>query len=357
MKISIKGAYGEGNFGDDLLMTVFEEYLFSITNKHLELNFIGNEMGYVRKMLKNSSYNQSNEAEWLIYGGGTQFFSFKKKVTFFSKVYNIFKLPFPLIVETIFHKFFKKEQNIVQYKRLAFIGFGLGPFYGNEYAINGARKKIECADFVGVRDEVSQKHCSEWNINAVLGADIVFSSIFQNNISGEQVQQKGKIAIIVRDWLWESEGAKYSESLLELIRINPDIDFTFILFSKSRDLIWKKLVRKKNLLIWDPEKMEISQFLSQLNQFDTFISARYHGAIIGGLLKKKVICIEVEDKLRVLCQQIPTFSLWEKPFDQKQLSNLIEHTVSRDHAEYIKKLRLRADSMLDKFRLLLTEGI
>lgn len=79
------------------------------------------------------------------------------------------------------------------------------------------------------------------------------------------------------------------------------------------------------------------------------ISARYHGAIIGALLGKRVICIEVENKLNLLSQQIPGISLWKKPFGLDELYHHMQNTEKIDKRS-LEGLKLKADKMLHEFK-------
>ncbi|HAU53111.1 MAG TPA: hypothetical protein DCW66_08000, partial [Sphingobacterium sp.] len=75
LRFNIKGAYGESNFGDDLLMKVFEDY-FKKEFPQVELNFEGENVRYPKNILTKASYNKKSDYHWLVYGGGTQFFAF-----------------------------------------------------------------------------------------------------------------------------------------------------------------------------------------------------------------------------------------------------------------------------------------
>ncbi|WP_067146657.1 polysaccharide pyruvyl transferase family protein [Pseudotamlana agarivorans] len=347
MNISIKGAYGESNFGDDLLMVVFEDYINSnIQTK--QLNFIGEENDYVYKFLVNSSYNNKHKNEMLIYGGGTQFFAFIEKYTIKAKLKSLISnSPIELITK-LFSKFRSAKQKVEGEK--VFLGFGLGPFHGNTKAINFAKSQLKNSFFIGVRDEKSFEYCSDWNLNAILGADVVFSSYFQKFLkTPDPLEVKDNIGIIVRDWDWDNNKVDYQNRIITFVDSNPQLDVTYIVFSKDKDSKWIEKISNKKHIIWEPEKMKIKDFLLVLNSFSTFITARYHGAIIAGLLGKKVICIEIEPKLKILTKQIPTFALWNNEFNTDELGEILNSKLACTHEDYIIKLRSKADEMLNLF--------
>lgn len=348
-KFNIKGAYGETNFGDDLLMLVFESY-FRKEFPNSKLNFEGENSVYPKKMLsENSTYNTENHYNWLIYGGGTQFFSFKENnMSFIEKVQIVLKNP-RLILNKI-----KKPKTKNQESKVAFIGFGLGPFYNNKLAIENAKFNVSKANFVGVRDDVSLNYCEEWNVPSILGADVVFSSYFDLPSLEKKIKKKSdkKIGIIVRDWEFEDTGSSYISKLKEFYnKEKKNSDIQYIVFAPLKDKNWIKDLADENVLIWNPETYSISDFLNELNKFDLIISARYHGAIIASLLNKPVICVEIEPKLRILTEQMKEILLWEKPFSIDKLYDLIKGIdYDTDYSHSLNEQKKKSDLMLEIFK-------
>jgi polysaccharide pyruvyl transferase WcaK-like protein len=351
MKINIRGAYGETNFGDDLLMCVFENYFLKEFD-NVQLNFVGDENGYVDKLLIDSTYLEPDFLpDWEIYGGGTQFFAFQNKyeTSLWQKINIVLKNP-GLIKRKLKNVFGKTTLNN---SKIAFIGFGIGPFYENQEAISNAKEKILEADFVGVRDEVSSQYCADWNIPATLGADVVFSSYFMKIDLKKAIdtRPKKKIGIIVRDWEWEESGRNYIDNLIKFSKSYSDVEMQFIVFAPSKDKGWLAKLKNENALIWDPQKYSINLFLEELNTFDGFISARYHGAIIAALLQKPVICVEIEPKLKILTEQVKEIKLWQKPFDIEELVKLVNQlNYDVDYANSLEERKIKADHMLLEFK-------
>jgi len=351
IKIKIKGAYGATNFGDDLLMCLFEKYFLN-NFKNIDLNFEGIDMKYPDKLLVKAKYNsKSFNEDWFIYGGGTQFFSFQQthSKTFFGLIKKAITSPNKAMKKLLSMLEPKKTVN----KHVAFLGFGLGPFYDNNEKIEQVKKTLSSAHFIGLRDEVSINYCKEWGINAFFGADMAYSSYFDYQVSSDKKQNvKKKIGIVVRDWVWEESGRGYFEPILDLYKNrNEDYDFQFIIYAPDKDPEWMKRLKDEDTLIWDPNKYSIQEFLDTLNKFDGFISARFHGAIVGALLGKPVISIEIEPKLRILTEDIKELFLWEKPFNLDDLNKLLDKMdYNVDYATSLDILRTRADFALEKFR-------
>lgn len=348
MNISIKGAYGDSNFGDDLLMIVFEDFI-NTNIKNKSLNFIGAESNYVSKFLESSSYNNQQKDDVLVYGGGTQFFSFIEKSTLRTKLKNNISNNPVKILKKIFQKISPNNEPVIGSEK-AFLGFGLGPFNNNIQAIEFAKNQLKDSLFIGVRDDVSFAYCNDWNIKSFLGADVVFSSYFYKHINHvPKIENTDKVGIIVRDWDWKNSAVDYQDQLVNFVNSNPHLDVTFIVFAEDKDPKWMKRIKDYKSIVWHPETMEIEDFINTLNTFSTFITSRYHGAIIAGLLGKKVICVEIEPKLKILTEQIPSFALWGGDFDTQVLNDLVKSDLENDHQKYIADLRLKADNMLNEF--------
>jgi polysaccharide pyruvyl transferase WcaK-like protein len=193
----------------------------------------------------------------------------------------------------------------------------------------------------------------DWNIPAVLGADVVFSSYFKQPdiIKSTNSRSKKKIGIIVRDWDWEKSGNSYISTLIEFYKSYSNAELQFIVFAPAKDKHWITMLKKENVLIWDPQKYSINSFLEELNLFDAFITARYHGAIIASLLKKPVICVEIEPKLKILTEQVKELKLWEKPFEIAKLEELVSQLdYEVDYEFSLKERKAKANTMLLDFK-------
>ena len=89
-------------------------------------------------------------------------------------------------------------------------------------------------------------------------------------------------------------------------------------------------------------------------EFDSLISARYHGAIFGAILGKPVICIDIEPKLRLVSEFLAGL-LWPQPFDEEECLSLIRRVFGEygnlrgATAEAVDHQRQLACTMVDEF--------
>ncbi|MFL1894423.1 polysaccharide pyruvyl transferase family protein [Aquimarina sp. 2-A2] len=349
LKICIKGAYGEANFGDDLLMLVLENYFLKEFDD-VHLNFIGEQSLYPKSLLKKSEYReQLKRYDWLVYGGGTQFFAFKESESYslLKKISMVLKKP-QLLLDKLYNEKIEKRVD-----KISFLGFGLGPFHNNQGMIRKAKSRLIDASFIGVRDEISFNYCNDWGLTSFLGADIVFSKYFKlPQLKTKMAKSKKRIGIIVRDWNWNERGTIYTDKLKQIYSQysdSEDIELDFIIFSSVKDKNTFKSLKSENPVVWDPSESTVDQFISKLNDYDAFITARYHGAILGVLLRKPVICVEIEPKLKILTKQLSELQLWAQPFE---IESLIDHINNLNYNVEYKDIDVfvdRANNMLAEF--------
>jgi hypothetical protein len=98
----------------------------------------------------------------------------------------------------------------------------------------------------------------------------------------------------------------------------------FISFSKRSDALWAVRLEKRgeHLAAWNPQEQTVAQFIELLRGYDAFITARYHGAVFASLLRRPVVCIQVEPKLRLIADLLGRGArLWHYPFSARESLN------------------------------------
>jgi len=367
----IKGGYGWGNFGDDALFAAVNKLAISACNDS-EIFYYCASSKYLTK-IANSNVNVIDDnskrinCDIFLYGGGTQFFSFPftraRQVSFWATVLKTFRMPhkIPIKIYNFFTKYLRQQD--INYNHLSAIGVGIGPF------VNGSLEQKETEDlfckmgYIAVRDKASHRQCFSWNRrDAKLGADLCFWSKFKDEFLNSHKSSDNtirKICIIVRDWPHNQKGDSYANNVLNVVEKLTEFDFKvkFILFCES-DVIWKNRLSERDYeyLSWNPESDTIHSFVKQLNDFDLFISARYHGAVFATLLGKPVICIGIEQKLELFADLLQSGGkLWQYPFDVdeciKYIKELKNDYLKATHTlQYVtSKETQKADNMVSEF--------
>lgn len=327
-KVGVRGAYGERNFGDDALMY----FLYSWTKRNkIEASFIGKKAKYISSFIPEKSYILKEKFhryyfETLIYGGGTQFFSFENKLPSESKLKLLLTNPLLFIKKARLVIEKKTNPNQLKHKFLYSVGIGLGPFQKNSEIEYSAKQKISNMQGVFVRDQFSYEFAKPHNKNTFLSTDICF---LPNVIDFKPYYNDSKdikrIGIILRDWNYSSSGSQYLNRVIEEAhKLNESYQVDFILF-KDEDSSEKAISNLGfNIIKWKPETQSLEDFIKILSSFDLFISSRFHGVIFGALLRIPSIAIEIEPKLRVTKELLQDgVVIWEQPFTE-ELDTLVK---------------------------------
>lgn len=369
-EIVVRGGYGLGNFGDDALMVACEMILSEAIIEE-NILFECEQSDYLLKILKVSnivSKKETTNAPILIYGGGTQFYSFpltsgKSLVSLLTKAYGCLKDPQRLVNYLTKKIRIKKDLgHTLNLQYLAAIGIGLGPFVAGSSQEKNCEEIFRKMDFVSVRDAFSYKLCREWDIkNLNYGSDLCYCKSFLQYIPNPKEVPKNKVGIIIRDWKHTKDGASYMSKITSLVKelkklkINVDI----ISFSNKSDQRLLKLLENCSCrtVVWQRDIFEITDFINILNTYDFFLTARYHGAIFASILSKPFIAIDIEPKLNLVHNVFQHGShLWKFPFNIDDCIFYI-NTIFAKYESYVQEIEAEVAmqrnltmNMIDEFK-------
>jgi polysaccharide pyruvyl transferase WcaK-like protein len=327
----IIGSYGENNFGDDALMHTIYNY-FSVNFPNHEIFFRVSQK-YSKKFkgdrFKTIEEYQINKNDIIIFGGGTQFFSFQNlRLTLktFIKLGYIFS----------FYKLVQILKGLISSKQMVAIGIGLGPFnrIGHTIEIKYFLKQFK---YIAVRDSYSLDFCIKNNIlNSKLYPDICYSDYFLNEIEIAKLYdvEKGKveskkIAIVIRDWNHIVDGNNYLDNVFEAAKTleNLGYEIHFILFAGENDAYSYNKLLESNFQFhkWNYEQMAIKDLFTLISTFDLIITSRFHAAVFANILKKPVICIEIDQKLDFFVKSVNNYAfIWRSPFVVHECISLVK---------------------------------
>ena len=172
--IWIKGAYGPHNLGDDLLYTLIYQNISSRLDSNYEI-FVGvdniDKAKKINSKIKYKNSCQRIQCDYLILGGGGQFYSFNNadrsylsKIKFYiNSIFNC-KLHHLLIRKALKDKFCFKGGFCV----------GVGPFYDKNDQFK-ALESIGSFDYFSVRDRESNEFLLKNGLSPFYFTDPVFS--------------------------------------------------------------------------------------------------------------------------------------------------------------------------------------
>lgn len=343
VNIIIKGAYGEKNLGDDLLMVITNSLFesFGLTCYFL----VPSNTGYLEKYITNNLYKGQNNqinADVLVYGGGTQFFHFRKTNSNIKKklLKKILKNPFR-IIGLLFKKFTRTSDSISSRRKVG-IGIGIGPFEepGGFEVLSQTKQNLKKFDLLLLRDGYSYDLMKSEMDNVFLLSDLCFlpSRLLPFSVvSKEEAAKRFDVTIIIRDWV-HSDDDIHVDSVLNFICLHKDKSINVVLFAS--DSVCEKKLRKNNIqyVIWDPFKYSFHEFLDIIYDTKIVVSSRYHGCVLSALFGIPFISINIDPKLALFSQDIYTENLgWNYPYEIEDLECLLSK-VENNYANFESKI-------------------
>lgn len=364
--VHIRGAYGPGNLGDDVLL----EICINILRKY----FAEPEISVGLYRPKNTGYfskyncrfrhiSAPVSADLLIYGGGGQFFEFKKnnsKKGIANKIINTFRdgLNIQDLAKLLKNKLLRRSN--ISFKKSAAICLGLGPFENTEtdaikYKINPF---IKC-DYKSVRDIESFQISKNFVSDVKTYTDPTFlANHWLGPMPIARAAKGNSIGVILRRWDLSEHGKKAilntieaarllasSGAIVTLISLYSDYDKDLI--SELNDFSWK---------IWDPNKQTPDRFIEDIaRNFDILISTRAHGVLLPAQTGVPSVVIGIEPKLKNIHKLLPNGTLYCDGVDPYEIFKLAKFCLyNREKLELqlkldVEKQRNISEDFLDDF--------
>jgi polysaccharide pyruvyl transferase WcaK-like protein len=306
--------------------------------------------------LVNRQTNYDITAKACIYGGGTQFYSFRKAYT--KRALAAFALRNPAYA---LRKLTGRVHQAINPDHTAMLGIGFGPFEEETAGVQRLRSKLKQCDFIYVRDAWSYRFCQSHGLeHARLACDLAFTSPLRQQLDTARRDVRTRddaVAFIVRDWPYGKAQENYLEQVQKAARElkQRGMEIDLVVFSSDLSLDRGALADLGRLVQWDPETMTDVEFIAALSQYKVIVAARFHGAVFAYLLNRPVIGINIDPKIGLFFEQIemPQF-VWSSPYRLDHLLAMIDAIVDTWPAESVTdrrraKLTDNADAMLSEF--------
>lgn len=339
--VALKGYFGHANLGDDALLSAGLRIVQRVWGP-VRIAIVGRKAAYLDKIAPGIpvvSTEGEVDPDFLLYCGGTQFFSFEK--TGDPEVRGGKRRP--RLARSLRRALGDLRRSAGELadpsKRaratVAALGIGLGPFLGNPSVEEHTRRLFRKMGFVSVRDPESYRFCREWKVKGLhQHGDLCYLRGLWSH-ENESNHQGGicRIGIIIRDWPYTAEGAAHIEAAVRTaaeLRVRGK-QAVFILLTSEGDPVSRQRLSQagESVIEWNPEKQKIGEFLAELRGFDLFITSRFHGAVFASILKRPVICIEIEPKLAFAKQLLGEAArLWVHPFSHETCLASVEELDS-----------------------------
>ncbi len=301
-KVVISGYYGFDNFGDDAILSVLCEKLKSLSADITVIS--ANPQKTAKDFLVNSVKNFDlpnllktiSDSEILISGGG----SLLQDVT---------------SLKSLLYYSFVLFSALVMRKDVIIFAQGIGPL-NRRISKLLVKSILQHAKFVSVRDEKSQALLADWNINAKLVNDPVFS------LSIQEIPKNFAIGVQLREFSTMNDAFLVSLAQF-LLKDFPNRKIELFIFQKALDeRVCKKfanIVKSQNPhveveLIYYENRTEIFKRIAQL---DYMFAMRFHAVIAAIKAGVKTAAIDYDIKVQRLAEEasIPLISLMAEEND------------------------------------------
>jgi polysaccharide pyruvyl transferase WcaK-like protein len=330
-KAYIRGAYGPGNIGDDVLM-------LSVI-KLLEMRYdardiyVGVEHPKEARALHPAvnwiHIKKPVQAELVVLGGGGQFFSFvppsEGKRNFKSSLVGGLK-KFRRqsgLVDTMLRMYVGKRggvDRIYLHKRLAAFCIGLGPFDGGGYGEWRAKEFLRRCDYISVRDQVSSRYCEEYgrsNVSTFIDPTLLRALWVEDGTTARvgdvQSSENKYLTFVLRDWPHDARGQLVTQAIVSCAerfrREGRKVRFCAVYKSRDAHLIEK--YSDFPWVVWDPcEGISPAEFVRRLIlSSSSIISSRAHGVLLPAVLGEPTLAVAIEEKLKQVHKMLPKGTL------------------------------------------------
>jgi polysaccharide pyruvyl transferase WcaK-like protein len=338
IKVLIKGFYGFGNFGDDILMLTTYKIVREIFPQ-AEI-FIGSESknpNYIHKFLSDVKIINSTEnikVDWTIHGGGGVFFDF----TNHSQKYLLFNQFIKLIGYRTYKNLYEvyrtlkgifKSHGFVKQEARAGLGIGIGTYTSSSNRFLSDIPVLTSFDILLVRDEASVTNAKKYNHskNVYKSSDLAFLWKYWMPTDLKKTQEQESSGFILRDWVFSDNVSIMLSVAKALLDSGHQVKF-FALDEDSDTKFIQSASAFGPVYCWNPVEMTIQTYLSEFKKCKLVISSRAHGAIVSACLGIPVCCVCIEPKLEQVAKMLSNSAqAITEPFKKEEILRRIEDVL------------------------------
>jgi polysaccharide pyruvyl transferase WcaK-like protein len=336
--IALRGNYHEANFGDDALLVAAHALLKGPGRKIV----VDGVVAYRDERLAGlrSRDAECEQADLIVYGGGTQFFAFgypgeadaARSVPLLRRVLRKLAKPNEFLIGLRSRRRYRRDR---QTPTIA-IGLGIGPFaLGATAAEVAVAELVRRMKMVWVRDAASEAFCHRHGVEtSVAGADLCFTEAFSATVRFVQTPPPGvygappRVGIVLRDW--PDLAPDFFERLIEVARRlrSRGIEVRFLSFAPSDRAYLNALsAAGEDVLAWHAGYGPIETFWEEIAAHDLLLTSRFHGAIFAVLSGRPFLALNIEPKLASLAAIVPELTDLLLPSDAS-VDEMVGHILT-----------------------------
>jgi polysaccharide pyruvyl transferase WcaK-like protein len=323
-KVILKGYYGKGNLGDDVLMINTYHLVRKLLPKcEIVICSDGHQSSYIKNLLGEIEIVKSNtplEVDWVFHGGGGVYFDFKKGGFKFTILNFLIRLISYQAYRAVYRRVQGWRNNLgVIHKRRIGWGIGIGTYTSSSQKFYSDILSLSDFDYLIVRDAASVVNLKKFNFQYPIkvATDIAFLEDFWNPkfIRSKKNGAGKSIGFILRDW--PLDGHYHLKVLYDVAIKLKSLGYQLTIFSLDRfeDKYYTEFFSKFRFISWDPFKKELNDFITNLAEVDLVVSSRAHGCILSACLGIPSVCIGIEPKLQSVAEMLKTSAVYvPQPF-------------------------------------------
>ena len=316
-RVVLKGYYGYGNLGDDILMLVsarlMEEFY---PNSSVCVASAGNNTTYIMPfsdwiVTEVVPYAPEPKADMIVHGGGGTYYDFEEG----NMAYYLLNRSIELVGTKLFRKVLEAYRKLKGWpsnrgtKRIA-IGIGIGTFTSSSKKYYHKIAELSNFDLLVPRDPMSYQFLNQSSINGIVlpGSDLAFLTEYWLPKGLNGAKREKNIGFILKN----CNDVDHLNIIREVLKmLNKDgFNISIFIFEKNHDMAIERQFRDFPIFKWLPESISLSDYLESLNKNSLLVTSRAHGAIIGSALGIPSVCIGIEPKLEVMAKTLPLSSLY-----------------------------------------------
>lgn len=335
------GYYGQGNFGDDILMVVAHALAQKILPGAEMALRIGTSATYPEKLLGSCigrlPFGTRGQHRLIVHGGGGTFFDFSSH-NLMHQLANTMMLAggvstFVRIESALRHAV--NRQRLSARTRFG-LGLGIGTFSPGSPKLLEALSVLSDFDALWVRDHDSVANLSRLGVSptVVRGSDLAFlwehwcppSLVLAQPVARSA---RPRVGVILRDWP-TSSGMTFAQGIKPVLEaLSKCYELTLLSLDPATDAGTLRALPDFPRVIWQPESMNIGDFVSKMADQDVLLTSRAHGAICGACLGRPSVILGIEPKLKAVHEILPNATrLLELPLQQDSIIDQIEQALA-----------------------------
>lgn len=339
--IALVGYYGQGNFGDDILMVVTHALAQQMLPGARIALRIGTSAIYPEQLLGRGiariPFGTRDQLRLILHGGGGNYFDFSPQGPWNRAINTALMLG----GAAAFVRFDKSLRRLVGKPRLSArtrlgLGLGIGTFTAGSPRLRDALPELASFDALWVRDPESAHNLHRLGVSppVILGSDLAF--LWEHWCPPEWVLApmparplRPRVGVVLRDWPAGSGAAFAREILPALTCLASRYELTLVSLDPATDAGTLAALGHLPQLVWAPGSMGIPDFVEKLAAQDVLLTSRAHGAICGACLGRASVILAIEPKLVAVSAMLPNATrLVSSPYDPATLATRIDEALA-----------------------------